>query len=153
IGKLRALWETWVRATHYVPLESVNSTTGKIDISVYKWNQLLRIVPDSEVFRRKNMILPNMLCSVFNRTPPSLAPEELHSSGRLNMSPEEVEEEIEACMREVYKIDYLRNSQIYMDFCRSIFDDDEIRECFDCLPNKKLRCEYVIKKYNEVNGE
>ena len=40
---LRAYWETWVRSTHYVPSESVNATTGKIDISVYKWDQLVRV--------------------------------------------------------------------------------------------------------------
>ena len=40
---LRAYWETWARSTHYVPSESVNATTGKIDISVYKWDQLVRV--------------------------------------------------------------------------------------------------------------
>ena len=71
----------------------------------------MQIVPDSEIFRRKKMISPNMVCTVFNRTPPSLVPEELHSRGRLNMSsgrsssrkrrksPEEVEEEeLNACV-------------------------------------------------------
>ena len=108
----------------------------------------VQIVPDSEVFRRECMISPNMVCSVFNQTPPSLAPEELH----LNKSPEEVEEEIDACMSEVYKIDHLRTSNAYTVFCRLIFENAEIRECFDCLPNKKLRCEYVLKKFKEMKG-
>ena len=40
-AELRALWETWVRSTHYVPSETVKAATGEIDISEYKWNQLL----------------------------------------------------------------------------------------------------------------
>ena len=105
------------------------------------------------------MILPNMVCSVFNHTPPRLAPEE-HSSGCYNMfsgrtshkkrrmSPKEVEEEeINTCMRKVYKINEL--SEIHICFCLSIFKDFVIRECFNYLPNKLLRYEYVIKKYDE----
>ena len=115
---------------------------------LYGLPRSVQIVPDSEVFRRECMISPNMVCSVFNQTPPSLAPEELH----LNMSPEEVEEEIDACMSEVYKIDHLRTSNVYTVFCRLIFENAEIRECFDCLPNKKLRCEYVLKKFKEMKG-
>ena len=42
-AELRALWETWFRSTHYVPSETVKAATGEIDISEYKWNQLLRV--------------------------------------------------------------------------------------------------------------
>ena len=41
-AELWALWEMWVRSTHYVPSETVKAATGEIDISEYKWNQLLR---------------------------------------------------------------------------------------------------------------
>ena len=34
------LWGLW--ETHYVPSEMVKAATGEIDISEYKWNQLLR---------------------------------------------------------------------------------------------------------------
>ena len=112
----------------------------------------VQVVPDSEVFQRECMISPNMLCSVFNQTPPSLAPEELHFRTYLNKSPEEVEEEIDACMSEVYKIDDLRTSHVYTAFCRLIFENTEIRKTFDCLPNEKLKCEYVLKKFNEMDG-
>ena len=107
------------------------------------------------------MILPNMVCSVFKRTPPWLAPKK-HSIGRQNMSsggtsfkklrtsPKEIEEEeINACMCKVYKIDELKTSEIHICFCLSIFKDLVIRECIDYLSNKLLRYEYVIKKYDE----
>ena len=102
-----------------------------------------------------------MVCSVFNRTPPWLAPKE-HSSGRQNMflgrtssknlrtSPKEIEEEeINDCMCKVYKTDELKTSEINIRFCLSIFKDLVIRECFDYLSNKLLRYEYVIRKYDE----
>ena len=57
----------------------------------------VQVVPNSEVFLRKRMISPYLLCSVFNQTPPSLAPKELYSKGRFNMSPKEAEEEIDLC--------------------------------------------------------
>lgn len=121
----------------------------------------MQIVPGSEIFRRKKMISPNMVCTVFNRTPPSLVPEELHSRGRLNMStgrsssrkrrksPEEVEEEeLNACMDEVYKIDELAISEKYIDFCFALFRESEFRTCFNLLPNKTLKYEYIVRQYN-----
>ena len=42
-AELRDLWETWVRTIHYLPPESVKAATGEINISDYKWNQLLRV--------------------------------------------------------------------------------------------------------------
>ena len=41
--KLRSLWETWVRATHYVPPKKVNSSTGEINIDDFAWDQLVRV--------------------------------------------------------------------------------------------------------------
>ncbi|KAF3946453.1 hypothetical protein CMV_027283 [Castanea mollissima] len=160
-AKIRALWETWVKAKRYTRRGKANSTTGTIDIDDFEWDQLLRVVPEAEVFRRKPMILPDTVCTIFDRTSPWLAPEE-HSSQRRNMSssrtpskrrgpsPEEVEEdEINACMLKVHEIDALKSSEIYIQFCLSIFKDAEIRKTFDYLPNKILRRKYVIMKYNE----
>ena len=102
-----------------------------------------------------------MVCSVFNHTPPWLTPKE-HSSDHQNMSssrtsskkwrtsPKEVEEEeINAYMRKVYKIDELKTSEIHIRVCLSIFKDPVIQECFDYLSNKLLKYEYVIKKYDK----
>ena len=69
-------------------------------------------------------------------------------SGRTS-SKEVEKKEIITCMRKIYKIDELKTSEIYIHFCLSIFKDPVIQECFDYLPNKLLRYEYVIKKYNE----
>ena len=110
----------------------------------------MQVVPDSEVFVRKRMISPDMLCSVFDQTPPSLAPEELYLTGRFSLSPEEAAEKIAACMSEAYKIDGLRDR--YSSYCLSLFEDAESRACFDCLPNKKLRFEYVKKKHYDEFG-
>ena len=122
----------------------------------------VQVVPGAEVFRREPMISPNMVCTVFNRTPPSLAPEELHPRGRLNMplgrtsskkrrmSPKEVEEEeADACMKEVYQIDKLRTSEKYIDFCFALFGESEFRSCFNLIPNKTLKYEYVVWQYNK----
>ena len=121
----------------------------------------MQVVSDTEVFRMKAMILPNMVCSVFNRTPPSLAPEELHSRGHMNMSssrssskkrrksPKEIEEEeLNACMDEVYKIDELTIFEKYIDFCFALFRESELRSCFNLLPNKTLKYEYIVLQYN-----
>ena len=117
----------------------------------------VQLVSDSEVFQRKPMILPNMFCSVFNRTPSWLAPEE-HSNGppsgtssrKRRRSPEEVEqEEIDACMCKVCEIDKLTDSEAIISFCFSLFEDPRIRETFNYLPKKLLRKQYVIGKYDE----
>ncbi|KAK9997780.1 hypothetical protein SO802_017383 [Lithocarpus litseifolius] len=142
--KLRSLWETWVRATYYVPPKKVNFSTGEINIDDFAWDQLVRIVPDAEIFRRKKMISPNMVCTVFNRTPPSLAPEEFH----LRHLEEAEEKEWKACMDMVLSIDALLNSLEYTMFCMSLFKNREIRRCFDLLPSKTLKYEYVIMQYN-----
>lgn len=72
------------------------------------------------------------------------------SSKKRRPSPKEVEEEeINACVRKVYKIDELKTSKMHIRFCLSIFKDLVIHKCFDYLPNKFLRYEYVIKKYDE----
>lgn len=72
------------------------------------------------------------------------------SSKKRRSSPKEVEEEeINACVRKVYKIDELKTSEMHIRFCLSIFKDPVIHECFDYLHNKLLRYEYVIKKYDE----
>ena len=72
------------------------------------------------------------------------------SSKKQRTSPKEVEkEEINACMRKVYKIDELKISEIHIHVCLSIFKDLVIWECFDYLSNKLSRYEYVIKKYDE----
>ncbi|KAK9997769.1 hypothetical protein SO802_017372 [Lithocarpus litseifolius] len=122
-AKFRSLWETWVLAKHYAHRGKVNSTTGTIEMDDFAWDQLERVVPGAEVFRRKPMILPNVVCSIFDRTPSWLAPEE-HSRQRQNMSSskmpsrkrkpsfEEIEEEeIKTCMLKVYKIDELESSE------------------------------------------
>ncbi|XP_030948968.1 uncharacterized protein LOC115972874 [Quercus lobata] len=154
-AKLRNRWETWVRATHYVPPKKVNPTTGEINIDDFAWDQLVRVVPGAEIFRRKKMISPNMVCTVFNRTPPSLAPEELPSRVRLNMSlaskmrgKSTEEEELNACMDEVYKIDKLKISENYVYFCFALFREGEFRRCFNLLPNKTLKYEYIVLQYN-----
>ncbi|KAK9997829.1 hypothetical protein SO802_017432, partial [Lithocarpus litseifolius] len=121
--KLRSLWETWVHATHYVPPEKANFSTGEINIDDFVWDQLVKIVPDAEIFRRKKMISPNMECTVFNRTPPLLAPEEFH----LRDLKEAEEKEWEACMDMVNLIDALHNSREYNKFCMSLFKNREIR--------------------------
>ena len=121
----------------------------------------MQIVPDSEIFRRKKLISLNMVCTVLNHTPPSLAPEELHSRGRLNMSsfrssskkwrksPEGVEEEeLNACVDEIYKIDELTISETYIDFCFALFRESEFRTCFNLLPNKTLKYEYIVLQSN-----
>lgn len=104
----------------------------KIIISVI----FLQIVPDAEIFRRKKMISPNMVCTVFNRTPPSLAPEELYLT-----SSELDEEEWNACIALANSIDQLR-------FFKTLFRDCEVRRCFNLLPNKTLKYEYFVMQYN-----
>ncbi|KAK9997770.1 hypothetical protein SO802_017373 [Lithocarpus litseifolius] len=146
-AKLRSLWETWVLVKHYAHRGKVNFTTGTIEMDEFAWDQLERVVPGAEVFRGKPMILPNVVCSIFDRTPSWLAPQE-HSSQR-QPSSEEVKEEIKTSMHKVYEIDELKSSERYIRFCLTIFKDPEVRETFDYLPNKFLRREYVIKKYNE----
>ena len=42
-AKLRTLWETWVRSTHYLPSKKVNSTTGEINIDDFAWDQLVSV--------------------------------------------------------------------------------------------------------------
>ncbi|KAF3951765.1 hypothetical protein CMV_022617 [Castanea mollissima] len=151
-AKIRALWEAWVKAKRYTRRGKANSTTGTIDIDDFEWDQLLKLVPEAEVFRLKPMILPDMVCTIFGRTSPWLAPEEQNMSSsrtpsiRRGPSPEE---EINACMLKVYEIDELKSSEIYIQFCLTIFKDAEIRKTFDYLPNKILRHKYVITKYNE----
>jgi len=42
-AKIRALWETGVRATHYASLHNADSTTGEIHIDEFAWSQLARV--------------------------------------------------------------------------------------------------------------
>ncbi|KAF3956565.1 hypothetical protein CMV_018316 [Castanea mollissima] len=137
-NKLRALWETWVRVGIFVPLKGIHFTTGEINLDDFAWNQLVRIVPDAEIFRRKKMISPNMVCTVFNRTPPSLAPEPRLK--RLKPS-EDKEEDWNACIALANSIDQLR-------LFETLFKDREILRCFNLLPNKTLKYEYFVMQYN-----
>uniref|UniRef100_A0A7N2N652 Uncharacterized protein n=1 Tax=Quercus lobata TaxID=97700 RepID=A0A7N2N652_QUELO len=107
-AKIRNRWETWVKAIHYAP-GVVDDSAGIIEMDNFSWDLLERVVPEAIVFRGKPMLFPNMVCTIFNRTPVQLLPVE-HPSYHRNKSsssrtskrrsPKELEEEEkEACMR------------------------------------------------------
>ena len=79
-----------------------------------------------------------MVCSVFNRTPPSLAPEERYLS-----SFDFEEEEWNACIA-------IANTTHQLRFFETLFSDREIQRCFNLLPNKTLKYEYFVMQYKSA---